>query len=437
MKISIFGLGYVGVVSCGCLAKLGHQIVGVDIKPEKVQAVNNGVSPVAEPGVSELIKESIERGNLVATTNHELAMMESEVAIICVGTPSNDIGEIDASAIEQLCVMMGRQLSEHPAQMFTVINRSTCTVDIHRKLCDILIRESGRVEGESLNYVVHPEFLREGNGIKDFQEPSRIIFGCRSEESVRDILVRLYPGFSAPMFFVSPECASMIKYADNCFHAVKVTFANEIGLLCKKLGIDAREVMELVCLDKKLNISPKYLKPGTPFGGSCLPKDLRAILNVARKEAVDIPMLASTLESNRLQTEKIVNLIRSEGRVPIAFVGLTFKENTDDVRESPIVRIAEQLIGKGHHIMIYDENLSVSELIGSNREFAFSAIPHLTELLADDLPSAIDGADVIVISHRLNDTVWERIRFRDNQRIIDLVGIELLKSHPRYVGLYW
>ncbi len=436
MKISIFGLGYVGVVSCGCLAKLGHKIIGVDIKPEKVQAINKGISPVSEPGITQLIREAVKNGNLHATTNHEQAIKRSEAAIICVGTPSNEIGEIDSSAIEKLVILIAHELKKHPAKTFTVINRSTCTVDVHRKIANILERESGRIEGISINYVVHPEFLREGNGIKDFQEPSRIIFGCRSE-SCKNVLNNLYPNFRAPVFFVSPESAAMIKYADNCFHAVKVTFANEIGLICKKLGIDAREVMDLLCKDNKLNISPKYLKPGAPFGGSCLPKDLRAILNVARREAIDIPMLSHTLESNRMQIEKILNLICSQGRVSVAVIGLTFKENTDDVRESPIVRIVEHLIGKGHKVLIYDENLSIPELIGSNKEFAFSAIPHLKDLLESDLQLVIEKADIILVYHRLRDKIWEKIKFKNNQKIIDLADIDLLKSHCNYIGLYW
>ncbi len=436
MKISIFGLGYVGVVSCGCLAKLGHKIIGVDIKEEKVNAINKGISPIIEPGIAELIREARESGSLSATTNHERAIEQSELAIICVGTPSNEIGEINSTAIENLCVKIGQTLKNCSSKLFTVINRSTCTVDVHKKLRDILVSESFRKEGESINYVVHPEFLREGTGIRDFQEPSRIIFGCNSQSS-RDVLNRLYPGFNAPVFFVSPETAAMIKYSDNCFHAVKITFANEIGLICKKLGIDAREVMNLLCKDTKLNISPKYLKPGAPFGGSCLPKDLRAIINVARKEAIEIPMLFHTLESNRLQTEKILNLIYSEGRVPVTIIGITFKENTDDVRESPLVHIVEQLIGKGYRVSIYDENLSVANLIGSNKEFAFSAIPHLKELLSNDLQSAIDSADIIVVYHRLKDEIWKTIKFNNNQKIIDLANIAVLQSHCSYTGLYW
>jgi GDP-mannose 6-dehydrogenase len=317
-----------------------------------------------------------------------------------------------------------------------VVTRSTSLPHVHDLVSGILERSSGRALGDGLGYACHPEFLREGVAVEDFYQPPKIVFGA-SDPTTAEWCGRLYPGIEAPTFFVSPNVAAMIKYADNCFHALKVTFANEIGLMCKELGVDSHAVMEVFCADHKLNISPKYLKPGFAFGGSCLPKDLRAILDKARDTATDLPMLANVLTSNKAQIEALLRRVQSETRPRVGLIGLAFKEGTDDVRESPLVAVVESLSGRGHAVRIFDEHLSLQTLVGANRSFAFSAIPHLTELMTSDLADVVGNSDVLIVSHRLRPGTWASVAFRPDQRVIDLVNVPELHQAPGYEGLYW
>ncbi len=436
MKISIFGLGYVGAVSCGCLAKLGHQVIGVDVSDEKVQRILAGRAPVMEAGLNEMIQEAVAHGMLTATTDASVAVAQSEAALICVGTPSTPSGGVNSAYLEQVTQQIGEAIAIHQPEMFVTLVRSTSLVPIHNRLQHILASSSGRTVGDGVGYVCHPEFLREGVAVEDFFHPPKIVFGV-SDSRTAEICQRLYPGIDAPTFVVSPEVASMVKYADNCFHAVKVTFANEMGTIAKHYGVNATEVMEIFCSDTKLNISPRYLRPGTPFGGSCLPKDLRGILDASREAATPLPMLSGTLLSNQQQIDGLMRRIVDPSRPTVGIIGLAFKENTDDVRESPMVALVELISGKGHPVRIYDAHLATEKLIGANKSFALHSIPHLTDLLTQNLQAVVDESDILVVNHRLPTEMWRSLKWSRDGRIIDLVGIPELKSHPGYEGIYW
>lgn len=437
MRISVFGLGYVGAVSSGCLAALGHDVVGVDIVEDKVRRVARGESPIIEQGLNAILKEAISQSRLRATTDVAAAVDESDVGIICVGTPSTASGGIDTRYLDRVCQQIGAAVRSKKTENFTVMVRSTCLPAVHRSLMHVLAESSGSVVGDRIGYVCHPEFLREGSAVNDFYNPPKIVFGTGDDHS-RNACQDLYRGIEAEVFHTSVDVAAMVKYADNSFHALKVTFGNEIGLICKAMGIDSRALMDVFCRDLKLNISEKYLRPGNPFGGSCLPKDLRALLDASRTTAVPMPMHAGMLESNRQQVDRIVErIVAANGRHPVGLIGLAFKEGTDDVRESPMVALAEQLLGKGIPVRIYDENLTISNMIGSNRSFATEAIPHLVELLSNDLKSVVAASQTLVINHRLTTEKWASAGLRSDQSLFDLVNVEELGSESHYEGLYW
>jgi len=437
VKICVLGLGYVGAVSCGCLAELGHTVVGVDVTELKVDRINRGESPIIEDGLPEILAKAHKEGRLSATTDVDEALEDCDIALVCVGTPSTSTGGVNAIYLERVCEQIGDTFKrKNPSKFLAVLNRSTSLPHVHRRLQEILEKHSGRTLGDGIGYVCHPEFLREGAAVQDFYNPPKIVFGSTDTHS-ENLCRQLYPGIDARTFFVTPDIAAMVKYADNCFHAVKVTFGNEIGMLSKQFGIDGDEVMNIFCADHKLNISEKYLRPGFAFGGSCLPKDLRAVLDASRELANPLPMLAGTMTSNRHQVEALFERITNNGRPDIGVVGLAFKEGTDDVRESPMVTLVELASGKGLPLRIYDKHLAVQSLIGANRSFALESIPHLAELLTDDLQSVIDHADVLIVAHKLTPEQWATVRWKDDQRIIDLVNNAALKDRPGYDGLYW
>lgn len=432
----MFGLGYVGAVTCACLADLGHEVVGVDVSADKVAMMGRGEAPIAEPGLDELLARAIADGRLTTTTVASDAVRDSEVAMVCVGTPSTASGGVDATYLVRVCEQIGQALAEHDPDFFCVMTRSTSVPSVHHDLVDVLERSSGRVMGEGIGYVCHPEFLREGVAVRDFYEPAKIVFGVgdsRSEKLCED----LYTGVAGETFVVPVDVAAMVKYADNAFHAVKVTFANEIGMLCKELGVDAAAVMDLFCQDTKLNISPRYLRPGFAFGGSCLPKDVRGLLDAARQLATPVPMLAGALDSNRIQVERLTQRVLGPGRYTVGLVGLAFKEGTDDVRESPAVALVERLTGKGHPVVIHDRHLALARLVGANLSFALHSIPHLADLLIDDLQEVVSQSAVLVVSHRLDPETWSGVAWPEGIRIIDLVNVAELTHLPGYDGLYW
>lgn len=433
MRIAVLGLGYVGATSMACLAKLGHAVVGVDVSAEKVALVGAGESPILEPGVPELLAEGHRLGLVSATVDSEAAIAEADACLVCVGTPSGPHGAIDARFLVEV-VQTIAAVRAQTNRVIPIFVRSTSLPAVHADLIQVL---STQTRGQPAAYCVHPEFLREGQAVADFFDPPKIVFGC-TDETVAQLCADLYPGIDAPTVYPDPSVAAMVKYADNCFHAVKVTFGNEIGMLARSFGVDGRDVMEIFCLDTKLNISAKYLRPGMPYGGSCLPKDLRSIVSWARQNSVSIPMLEHVGASNEHQVQEILSQILQSGQSRVGIVGLSFKDNTDDLRESPMVSIAEHLLGKGRQVRVYDENLAPEELIGGNRRFALASLPHLANMLVKDCADLVAECDVVLVARDLGAERMSTLPWRDEQVVFDLVGLapDTVKR-GRVLGLYW
>jgi len=394
MRISIFGLGYVGCVSAACLAKAGHEVVGVDMNADKVAMINAGSSPIVEPGLNALVSEMVGIARLSATESAPWAIEHSEIAMICVGTPSGLNGQVDTSAVQRVIEDIATALEDRTRQ-FTIVVRSTVlpgTTD--NVLLDILLRH--KLE-ERVTMAVNPEFMREGTSIADFEHPPMTLVGC-ADDAAALCMRELYKHIDAPFVKTSIKAAEMMKYVSNAFHALKVCFANEIGDLCESLGVDSHEVMRTFLSDHKLNVSEAYLRPGFAFGGSCLPKDLRALVYAARRSDVHVPLLSSITTSNEHQIRRGIELVLSSGRKRVGVVGLAFKPETDDLRESPMVALVETLIGKGCAVRIFDPTVRLAALVGANRRYIEREIPHISCLLSDDLRSVIEDSEVIVIS---------------------------------------
>jgi len=436
MKISIFGMGYVGVVSGACLLRDGHEIIGVDPLAAKVADLAQGRSPIQEPGVAELLAAGHAAGRLKSTTRPEEALPGSDMVWICVGTPSDFDGGINLNSVEAVIGRIGRLLRTSRDRPLIVL-RSTCLPGTTaERVIPLLERESGLTVGEDIHLVFHPEFLRESCAIQDFFEPPKIVIG-ETVAGAGDVLLKVYDGYAAPVFQLGLGEAEMVKYCDNLFHALKITFANEVGAVAQSVGLDARKVAEVFCADTKLNISPRYLRPGPAFGGSCLPKDLRAILRLASVKSVRVPMLEKVLESNEGQIAGLVRRILVHRPGSVGMVGLAFKAETDDMRESPYVRIAKALIGEGIELRIFDPTVQPQRLIGSNREQVQAALRHLEDLLAGSLEE-ITGMDLIVVNHRTIDADCVLRWLDDGTVVLDCVGIEGVdRRTPGYEGLYW
>lgn len=397
MKISVFGLGYVGVVTAACFSKEGHEVLGVDVSPEKVAQINAGQSPIVENDIAELIAETRAAGRLSATSDAAAAVPWSDIIIVCVGTPSSPNGALDTSYVSSVCRQIGSLLETCSAPP-TLVIRSTLLPGSMRTVVLPAISEGlGRPASNLLQVVFHPEFLREGSSVKDFYDPPKIVIGEETSGD-GDRLMELYTGFSAPVFRVRYDVAEMVKYCDNMFHALKITFANEIGQFCRPLEIDSHQVMEIFCADTKLNISGRYLRPGFAFGGSCLPKDLRAFTHAARQSDISVPMLDSILPSNKSQIERTANDILDAGARKIGLYGLAFKPGTDDLRESPLVTLAELLCGKGVDLKIYDECVQISRLVGGNKAFINARLPHIAKLLVGPVTD-FQECECIVLGH--------------------------------------
>ncbi|MFN3409268.1 MAG: nucleotide sugar dehydrogenase [Limisphaerales bacterium] len=429
MNISIFGLGYVGVVTAGCLARNGHSIIGVDVSSDKVAAINDGRSPVIEDQLEDLIRAGQRAGRLRASTDAAEAVTASEMAIVCVGTPSASNGSLSTRFVEGVVGQIGALLRGRTSP-FTVVVRSTILPGTMRALVvPALERACGGVAGREFEALFHPEFLREGTSVKDFDDPPKIIVGERVAGAGTGLL-ELYRGMNAPVFSVSYEVAEMVKYCDNIFHALKITFANEIGHFCHAHGVNSREVMEIFCSDTKLNLSPRYLRPGFAFGGSCLPKDLRAFLYAAKLRDVNTPMLASVLPSNKSQIETTAERILATHARRVAFWGLAFKPGTDDLRESPLVTLAELLTGKGLELRIHDEFVNFTRLVGGNRAYVEQHLPHLAKLLVA-APVELDACELVVLGHP---APRERIQawLDNNLMVFDLTGMKQPPTHPRF-----
>jgi GDP-mannose 6-dehydrogenase len=438
MRISIFGLGYVGCVSAACLAELGHTIVGVDIKDIKIRMVNNGESPIVEKGLDSLIANVVKKGRLIATSDVDHAVRESDVAMICVGTPSRDNGGLELSFVEAVAEQIGTAIKEIKHYFVLVIRSTVLPGTVENTIIPIVERASGKRVGRELGICMNPEFLREGTSIDDFFSPPKTVIG-ESDKKSGDTIEKIYEGIDAPLFRVPIKIAEMVKYCDNTFHALKVTFANEIGSICKKLGIDSHAVMNVFCSDTKLNISRAYLKPGFAFGGSCLPKDLRALVHSAKNLNLEIPVLDSVLASNRWQIAEVVKRLQGFKSKRIGFMGLSFKGGTDDLRESPMVDVVEQLLGRGFQIRIYDKSVSIAKLIGANKQYIEEEIPHISSLIDDNINDMIEKSDVIVVGN-VSDEFREAIKALDADKIVvDLVRIiddpSIIKA--AYEGICW
>lgn len=423
MNVSVFGLGYVGSVTAACLASQGHKVVGVDVNADKVEAINNGQSPVVEPGLDRLIRDAVSIGNLSATQDAAAAVAHGDVCLICVGTPSTSNGGLNLEYVKRVCAQIGRALAGMKTYKVVALRSTVLPGTLGTRLTLILTGESGKRLGADFGAAVNPEFLREGSAIEDFRNPPLTLIGEVDQRS-GDVLADLYASIPAPVFRTDPDTACLVKYASNAFHALKVTFANEIGRLCKEMGVDSAQVMEIFCQDTKLNISSRYLRPGFAFGGSCLPKDLRALLYLGRHSDLRLPVLESILPSNHLQIQKAVDLILRDHRRKVGIIGLSFKPDTDDLRESPIVELAETLSGKGLEVKIYDENVNLSRLIGGNKAFIERVIPHISALMCASMEEVVESSDIIVVAHDLRDG-RERLTdlLKPDQLLIDFVKI--------------
>ncbi|RBQ21778.1 GDP-mannose dehydrogenase [Spongiactinospora rosea] len=442
MRISVFGLGYVGSVSAACLAARGHQVIGIDANPDKVALIASGKAPVVEERIGELTAEVVRSGALRATTDVDEAIAGSDVSLICVGTPSAPNGSLSTVYLERVAEQIGRALAARSPDepRHTVVFRSTMLPGTCEELLvPILSKASQLTPGIDFGVAVNPEFLREGTSVRDFYEPPKTVIGELDEESGATVAA-LYEGLPGEVFRVPVTVAEMTKYVDNTFHAVKIGFANEIGAVCRALGLDSHQVMDVFLADRKLNVSPAYLRPGFAFGGSCLPKDLRGLVYAARRADVSVPMLSNVLPSNEEHLRRAFELIASYGKRKIGLFGLSFKPGTDDLRESPLVELAERLLGKGYDLRIYDANVSLSRLMGANRAYIEGRLPHLGELLTNSATDVLDHAEICVAGCADTDVLTALDKAGPDQVIIDLIRLPdaaVRRARPGYVGLGW
>jgi len=435
---SVFGLGYVGCVSAACFAREGHRVTGVDVSASKVDMINAGRSTIVEEGIGELVRDMSERGRLRATTNSAEAVRATDVSLICVGTPSRSNGSIDLRYIERVCEQIGEALRDKGTHHTIVIRSTVMPGTMDTCAIPALERTSGKKHGQGFAVCSNPEFLREGTSIKDFYDPPFTLIGAHDVKHA-DPVRALYQGIDAPVHVTAVRVSEMVKYACNCFHGVKVGFANEIGNLCKAMGVDSHEVMRLFCEDRKLNISPAYLRPGFAFGGSCLPKDLRAAVYKGKELDIDTPILSASLESNRKQIERAYDMVMAAGNRHVGVLGLAFKSGTDDLRESPMVSMIEHLIGKGMQLSIYDSHVSSANVIGANREHVESEIPHIWELMRPTLDEVLSVAETLVIGNGSPEFRGLSDRLHGGQVVIDLARAFGTRTSDgrEYQGICW
>ena len=436
--VSVFGLGYVGCVSAACLASRGHHVVGVDVAHDKVDLLNRGVATIVEEGIAELVQQVHAQGRLRATDSVADAVRSTNISLICVGTPSMANGNLDLTYVERVCAQIGEALAGK-TERHTIVIRSTVfpgTTDTLAR--SALERSSGRKAGADFGLAMNPEFLREGTSIKDFNAPPFTVIGSDDERDARAV-AQLYEGIDAPVHHVAVRVAEMLKYACNAYHGLKVGFANEIGNICKALGVDSHEVMRLFVQDTKLNVSKAYLMPGYAFGGSCLPKDLRAITYRARQLDVATPILSATLESNQEQIARAYNMVMGAGNKRVGVLGLAFKEGTDDLRESPMVTLVERLIGKGIDIAIYDREVSQANLVGSNRAYIEREIPHVWSLFRPSIDAVLGHAETVIIGNGSKEFRGLESRLKPGQLVVDLVRAfgSRTSDGKSYEGICW
>jgi GDP-mannose 6-dehydrogenase len=436
--ISVFGLGYVGSVSVACLADNGYDVIGVDVNPTKVAMIEAGRSPIIEEGLDDLLKKGVSAGRIRATTDTTSAVHASDISFICVGTPSNPNDSLNLTYVERVSQQIGEALASKPGYHIVVARSTMLPGSTEEIVIPALERASGKRAGHDFGVCFNPEFLREGTSIKDFYDPPFTIIGSNDQKAA-GALSAIYALLGAPLTVAPFKVAEMVKYANNAFHALKVTFANEIGNLCKQQGIDSHQVMDIFCQDHKLNLSPYYLKPGFAFGGSCLPKDLRAILYHCRHFDIAPPVLEAILPSNRRQIDIAYQMIKRTGRKRIGVLGFSFKAGTDDLRESPMVELIEYLIGKGFLVKVYDKNVSLANLHGANRAYIEQEIPHIASIMVETIEAVLDHSEVIVIGNKAPEFRSILPELRDDQIAIDLVRIAdgPLAAGEQYQGICW
>ena len=437
MRVSVFGLGYVGTVSAACLSQQGHHVVGVDVSQVKVDLINEGKSPIVEAEVGEMLQTAVQKGLLSATTNLTEAIHDADVSLICVGTPSRENGSLDLQYIRNVAQELGRALKDIDKYHVVAVRSTMLPGSLENEVLPLIESESNKTVGEQIGLCLNPEFLREGTAVSDYHHPPFTLIGSFDERG-GSVLAELYKDIDATIIRTEIRTAEMVKYTCNTFHALKVAFANEIGLFCKQLEIDSHEVMDIFTQDRQLNISSKYLKPGFAFGGSCLPKDLRALLHRAKTLDTELPVLSSLLPSNDRHIDHSFKMIQRTEKKRIGLLGLSFKAGTDDLRESPIVRLAEQLIGKGFDVRIFDKQVSLAAIVGANKHYIQKVIPHISTLIVNDEQQLLDHSEVLVVGNNGPEFRDILTRVNDQHHVIDLVRIQNGSSgSENYEGICW
>jgi GDP-mannose 6-dehydrogenase len=436
MNISIFGLGYVGCVSLGCLAKNGHKVIGVDVSQSKVDQINSGIATIVEKDIDAIIKKQSDLGNIKATTDSKEAVLNSELSIICVGTPSTEKGHLNLEYIFNVARNIGQILKEKK-EYHVIVIRSTIMPGTCEKISRIIEEVSGHKHGIDFDVVDNPEFLREGSAVNDYFNPPLTLIGGDSQKAI-EIVSSLYSNLPGKIVAVETRLAEIMKYVNNTFHALKISFANEVGNICSELDIDSHQVMDILCMDKQLNISPYYMKPGFAYGGSCLPKDLGGLQTLAHDLYLSVPIIESINKTNDIQIQRAIKKMSKYFGKKIILLGLSFKAGTDDLRNSPYVDLVESLLGKGFDLMLYDDNIKLAKLTGKNKEYIDKKIPHLTELLSDKtLRETIDLGDVIIVCNREKQFLVE-LENTNDKIIFDMVGVSTsVRENNKYIGVNW
>jgi GDP-mannose 6-dehydrogenase len=436
MRISIFGLGYVGTVGAGCLAAEGYSVVGVDPNQTKVDLINAGMSPIVEKDIDKMIRAVVRNGMLRATTDSRDAVLKTDLSMICVGTPSQLNGNLDLRHVQRACEDIGAALADKSTFHVVAVRSTMLPGSMRTTVIPILEALSGKKAGIDFGVCINPEFLREGTAVHDYYHPPKTVIGETDTQS-GEILAGLYKKMDAPLISTDVETAEMVKYTDNAWHAVKVVFANEIGNVCKAVGIDSHKVMDIFCRDTKLNLSSYYMKPGFAFGGSCLPKDVRALLYKGKSLDLELPLMSAILPSNGRQVEKGIKMVVDKGSRKIGILGFSFKPGTDDLRESPLVNVIEYLLGKGYELKLYDKNVNLAALTGANQDYIANHIPHISKLMVNSMEEVLDFAQTIVIGNGAEEFHGVSRKLRDDQTLVDLVRISGERSGERYDGICW
>jgi len=435
--LSIFGLGYVGSVCSACFANRGHNVIGIDTNKKKVRNINNGISPIIEDSLGDIIQKEVTTGRLHAISDVQQAVKQSDISLISVGTPSRSNGSLDLTYVCRVSEQIGEALCHKDAYHMVVVRSTVLPGTTENVVIPLLEKASGKKAGRDFGVAFNPEFLREGSAIRDFENPPKTVIGAANEKDA-EIVAKLYSDIDAPLFKTDIRTAETVKYADNAFHALKVVFGNEIGVLAKSCGVDSHKVMDIFCSDTKLNLSPYYLKPGFAFGGSCLPKDLRALVRLAKTNDIQIPMISSIIPSNEVHIKRALHRILALGKKKVGILGFSFKEGTDDLRESPMVELVENLIGKGYSLKLYDQNVSMARLVGTNKEFIDKKLPHILDFIVTDTQDLVDTCDVIIIGQKNPLFVDVLKDLKAHQHVIDLIRITpTIETEAFYEGICW